>query len=169
MSSFWREQSNGRPAFPFASEAIVAGHDLPVIGIRFFRFGQGAGRGMMLLVKPGMSAWVNGQPILGGIRFLQHRDEVLAGGMRFYFSAESRPAVETFHADQGGRVPVCPVCRGQVGEGDPAVQCPGCGRWHHQLSSKKCWTYAPACRLCGHPTALDGADDWRPELEEAQV
>jgi hypothetical protein len=72
----------------------------------------------------------------------------------------------------GTRTPTCPVCRGPVRDGERAVQCPGCARWFHEIEktdtrpAKPCWTYAPTCRFCNHPTALTGAAAWRPEMEE---
>jgi hypothetical protein len=168
MSSFWREEGQRWLSAPILP-AEAGGHDLPDLGIRFCRFGRRGDGGMALLIRPGVRVWVNGLPVLGGIRLLEHRDEILVGGQRFYYSAESRPEVVAFHLEAGERPPTCPVCRGQVREGDDAVQCPGCGRWHHQLPGKPCWTYAPTCRFCSHPTALTGEDSWRPEMEEAHV
>ena len=78
-----------------------------------------------------------------------------------------------FPREEAARSPTCPLCRGPVRDGDRAVQCPGCGRWFHQTDAaegkpaKPCWTYAPTCRFCNHPTALGGEHGWRPEMEEA--
>jgi hypothetical protein len=173
MSNIWRERE-GRGWLATAIQAATwAADDLPM-GVRFFRFGQGGDGGMALLVRPGVRVWVNGDPVLGGIRILEHRDEVLIDGARLYYSAEARPVVVTFHAEPGVRLPTCPVCRGQVRDGMTAVQCPSCARWfHHELEgapdrpAKQCWVYRPAC-LCGHPTALSGEPVWRPELEESR-
>jgi hypothetical protein len=110
---------------------------------------------------------VNGLPVLGGLRLLGHKDEVLAEGARFFFSVESAPEVVVFQLPPGGRAPICPVCRGPVREGAQVVQCPGCSRWFHQLEAKPCWTYAPACRFCNHPTPLVAGSAWRPDREES--
>jgi hypothetical protein len=144
----------------------------PPLGLRFCPFGRGADRGMALLLAPDVRVWVNGLPVLGGLRVLEHKDEILLAGARLYFSAEATPVIATFQNRAGERIPSCPICRGQLKEGDAAVQCPGCGRWHHQLPAadgkpaKACWTYAATCRFCGHPTALTGQPAWRPEMEE---
>jgi hypothetical protein len=106
---------------------------------------------------------------------LEHRDEVLVGRRRFYFSNESTPAVVIFRVQPGVRPVTCPVCRGPIKDGEQAVQCPGCGRWFHQLEpaegkpARRCWTFAAGCRICSHPTALTGEPAWRPEKEEAHV
>jgi hypothetical protein len=132
-------------------------------------------RAAALLVRPGVRAWVNGEPVLGGLRLLEHKDEVRLGATRLFFSVEAAPAVAAFRPAPGERVPVCPVCRGPVREGAQAVQCPGCGRWFHQLNAagdrpaKPCWTYAPACRFCNHPTAFAAEASWRPGREESLV
>jgi hypothetical protein len=147
-------------------------------GSRFCRFGRGAERGVALLAAADVRIWVNGLPVLGGLRVLEHKDEILFGNGRFYYSAEATPVVATFRGQAGVRVPSCPICRGPLKDGDTAVQCPGCGRWFHQAAeeiphpsgspvrAKTCWTYGPSCRFCGHPTPLNGEPVWRPEMEE---
>jgi hypothetical protein len=109
--------------------------------------------------------------VLGGLRVLEHKDEILVGSARLFFSAESAPVVVAFHLEAGAKAPTCPVCRGPLKDGDQAVRCPGCSRWYHQLDAvegrpaKHCWTYAETC-LCQHPRTLSGELLWRPELEE---
>ena len=145
---------------------------LDVDGLRFLRFGAANERGVALLLPPGVAARVNGRPVLGGLRVLEHKDEVTFGRSRLFYSAESTPLVVVFRREDGSRSPTCPLCRGPVRDGDQAVQCPGCGRWFHQADAtedrpaKPCWTYAPTCRFCNHPTALGGEAGWRPEREE---
>jgi hypothetical protein len=54
----------------------------------------------------------------------------------------------------------CPMCRGPLVTGQPAVQCPRCLRWYHQDAERSCWTYHTHC-LCGAPT--HGEYIWRPD------
>jgi hypothetical protein len=167
MSSVWRE-TNGT----WQPLTIPEGAGVEVDGVRFLGFGAGNERGTALLLPPGMAARVNGRPVLGGLRILEHKDEVISGRSRFFYSAEATPLVVVFRREGETRSPTCPLCRGPIRDGEQAVQCPGCGRWFHQTDAaegkpaKPCWTYAPTCRFCNHPTALGGAAGWRPETEE---
>ena len=166
MSSVWREVRGGgwQPvAIPEAQGAPAVA--VEVEGARFLRFGAGDERRTALVLPPGVAARVNGRPVLGGLRVLEHKDEVIFGRSRLFCSAESAPVVVVFRRAEGARSPTCPLCRGPVRDGDRAVQCPGCGRWFHQ-ADKPCWTYAPTCRFCNHPTALGGEAGWRPERED---
>ena len=173
MSSVWREVRSGE----WQPTALPDGQGRPAMGIeieglRFLRFGAGAEQAGALLLPRGLVARVNGRPVLGGLRVLEHRDEVVLGKSRLFYSAESTPLVVMFQPFDGARLPTCPLCRGPIRAGDPAVQCPGCGRWLHQIDAadgkpaKNCWTYAPTCRFCNHPTALGGDAAWRPERED---
>jgi hypothetical protein len=148
---------------------MLPGEELGVGGIALYGLGQGGERGVALFVLPGVWARVNGEPVLGGLRLLGHRDEILVEDARLFFSLELTPEVTVFRLVAGERAPTCPVCRGPVKDENEAVRCPGCGRWFHQAAARSCWTYAPACRFCDHPTPLTGAAAWRPELEEAGV
>ena len=149
MSTIWREQSPGEWR---ATRRID--HE----GVGLVEVPGGA----VLLVRDGVRVRVNGEPVPGGVRVLDHRDEILVGGDRLLFSAQTAPLVTAFASEPDQRLPVCAVCRGPVREGMRAVACPGCGRWFHQLDDKPCWTYAPTCRFCQHPTPLDEAATWRP-------
>jgi hypothetical protein len=168
MSTLWQQAAAGawRPVAPDAAPADEA---------RLLTVGDGPDRAAVLLVRPGAAVRVNGQPVLGGLRLLAHRDEILIGRLRCFYSAESTPLPAPYRHEGGGRRPLCPVCRGPVQDGERAVRCPGCGRWHHQLDAardgraKPCYTYAPACRFCAHPTDLSGGPVWRPEQEDAHV
>ncbi len=171
MSGLWREGTAGWQAIGMF-EPVPGSSDLPgVDGVAFCSFGHGSERGVALLVRPGILARVNGQPILGGMRVLTHRDEVLLGSIRFYYSAQRTPCVVVFRSAEGARAPVCPVCRGPIVQNGSAVQCPGCGRWYHQSepSGRQCWTYSGSCRFCEHPTSLTGETIWRPEMEETNA
>jgi hypothetical protein len=176
MATVWREAEGRRwEAVTVPDGRPLDGAELGIPGIQVFRFGQGADRGVALLARPGTAVLVNGGPLLGGFGVLEHRDEVLVGRRRLFFSTESTPAVVVFRAQAGARPCTCPVCRGAIKDGDTAVQCPGCARWFHQLEpaegrpARRCWTFAAGCRICNHPTALTGEPSWRPENEEAHV
>jgi hypothetical protein len=176
MSTVWREAASNRwEPLAVPEGRPLDGADLGVPGLRVFRFGQGGDRGVGLLVRAGTAAFVNGEPLLGRFRVLEHKDEVLVGRLRLYFSSESAPVVAVFRAQPAARPCTCPVCRGVLKDGDTAVQCPGCSRWFHQLEAaegrpaRRCWSFAAQCRICNHPTALTGEPVWRPEKEEAHV
>jgi hypothetical protein len=181
MSSLWRELlSPASPRPTWLSQVLPAGRllpgdDLGVPGIGFLALTRSPEPGVVLLVQPGLWVRVNGLPILGGIRLLGHKDEILLPAGRMYLSMESTPGVVPFRTPPAGRAPICPICRGPVRDGQEAVQCPGCTRWFHQITpqgdspGKPCWTYAPTCRFCNHPTPLDSAAAWRPDREECLV
>ena len=169
MSRLWRESAGaGWQSLPLGGDGLGA-------NVRVVSFGRGAEGGAGLLVRPGVTVRVNGHPVPGGFRVLEHRDEILIGSLRVFYSAESIPESTVFRLGAEARRPTCPLCRGPVQDGDQAVQCPGCGRWFHQREgseeqrAKTCWTYSPTCRFCDHPTALSGEPVWRPEREEADV
>jgi hypothetical protein len=173
MSSVWRQVGGGWEPVPVPESAPLDGRAFGVEGVHLVRFGRGSDRGTALLARG--APRVNGQPVLGGLRVLEHADEVILGRVRFFFSAESTPVVVVFRRDGDARSPTCPLCRGPIRDGEQAVQCPGCSRWFHQTvpegdrAGKPCWTYAPSCRFCNHPTSLSGEPAWRPEAEEAPV
>ena len=112
---------------------------------------------------------VSGLAIVGGLRVLQHKDEIVVGSQRMFFSNEATPVVEAYTHDATQRRPQCPVCRAQIQDGDQIVRCPGCTRLYHQITAtdhspeKFCWTYVPRCRFCEHPTSLSGDLAWRPD------
>jgi hypothetical protein len=171
MSNIWREVAGG------GWQATALAEDGPLLldGGLLCRFGRGSEGGVALLVRRGLRALVNGQAVLGGLRVVVHKDEVLLGQSRFFFSAEAVPVVARFRLEAGSRAPTCPTCRGPLRDGEEAVQCPGCRRWYHQIAAqanekgKTCWTYAPTCRFCTHPTSLGGEPVWRPEQEEGHA
>jgi len=176
MCMVWHQADDHRWQSRWIPESIpVSGAEFHVPGVRLFRFSRGSERSVALLARPGLRVLVNGQPVVGGFRLLEHRDEVLVGRSRFYFSAEAAPVVAVFRQEPGARPCTCPVCRGVIRDGEAAVQCPGCGRWFHQIEpaegskGRRCWTFAQTCRVCNHPTALSGEPVWRPEKEEVHV
>lgn len=172
MSCLWRELPDRTwQAVTLPCSRPLTGADLGAAGVQLLAL---AGeRGGALLVRPGVWVRVNGQPVLGGLCVLGHKDEILLAEMRLIFSVETTPVVVAYRLADGERPPVCPICRGPIRDGMQAVQCPGCGRWFHQLEAaegrpaKGCWTYAPACRFCSHPTAFGEEVAWRPDREEA--
>jgi hypothetical protein len=102
MSSLWRQAQRAagtRPGWeriPWQSSPLR----LPVAACELLlaRFGAGNEAAVALLASPGSGACVNGLPLLGGLKVLSHRDEIVAGGERFVFSEESLPQVTVFHA-----------------------------------------------------------------------
>jgi hypothetical protein len=171
MSCLWLEGAPGQwtPRTVPAGRP-VAGEDLGVPGIALLVLPR---QGAVLLARDGVWVRVNGEVVLGGMRILEHKDEVLVEDVRVVFSQESTPVVVAFAAG-AGRAPTCPICRGPICDGMPAVQCPGCGRWFHQVEgegrpAKPCWTYAATCRFCQHPTAFAAEAGWRPDREEIFV
>lgn len=163
MSRLWVKGQQG----DWRSHAVPAGQLLAGDGVGLPGVGLlGLRQGAALFVRAGVWVRVNGEAVLGGMRLLEHQDEVLTEAGRWYFSAQSAPVITTFSLPTGGRVPTCPVCRGPVREGEPAVQCPGCGRWAHQAEARACWAYAPACRFCNHPTSFADEATWRPGEED---
>lgn len=129
-------------------------------------------RHVALLLLGDVPAFVNGEPLAGRFRVLQHKDEILLAGVRYYFSAQSQPVVTVFTPSAGQRNPRCPICRMAIEPGDQVLQCPGCGRLFHEIAAegdrpeKKCATYDKHCKFCGNPTALDGENFWTPDEED---
>jgi len=87
-----------------------------------------------LLASRSSEVAVNGSPVLLGICVLKHRDRIVAdcgGQLRtFYFSSEKPAAIEPF---PGPEPVVCPRCKSPISPGEPAVCCPACGFWHHEI------------------------------------
>jgi hypothetical protein len=174
MGSIWAEiPGQGWKACAVPNTTAPGRAAPPAEGIGWLAFRAGAEAGVALLVRTGVLVRVNGQPVVAGLRLLEHQDEILVRGARFFFSAESTPVQVAFRLEAGARAPTCPVCRGAIWDGDQAVQCPGCTRWFHQLDAagtrraKHCWTYAARCRFCNHPTSLSGEPGWTPETEQS--
>ncbi len=118
------------------------------------------GRGWVLLAGPGTR--LNGLPLVTGVHALDDRDEVqLAGAAAFYFSTER--LAQPVPLPGADRPLTCPRCRGRIETGGLAVQCPGCGVWHHATTELPCWTYASTCALCPQSTDPDAGFRWTPE------
>lgn len=114
-----------------------------------------------LLAASGTDVWVNGIPLVGGLRVLDDRDHIRIGDDgRFFFSTEDLARVDPMPG--ADKAMVCPRCRQPIERGTAAVRCPQCALWHHQSSELPCWTYSPTCALCPQPTALDAGFQWTP-------
>lgn len=176
VATLWRRRI-GDDGVTWTAHAIDAGGlsnvsgELGASSIVLATFGSG-GDAVAAIFSPTETAiWVNGETVLGGMKVLAHRDEILVGGELYCYSAQSRPAVAAFALAEGERRPRCGVCRMAIEDGQATVACPQCARVFHQLeaageqAAKLCWTYRPAC-LCGHPTGLGEEDAWRPDQEE---
>jgi hypothetical protein len=166
MSGIWQEIApRSWRALALLEGKPLTETQLGVRGVELWHAGPSA----LLLAAPGVWVRVNGQPVLGGLRVLEHRDEVLLPAARLFFSVETTPRVVTYQPAAGERAPTCPICRGPIRQGMQAVQCPGCGRWFHQGEAadgkpgKPCWTYVPTCRFCSHPTSFAAEAAWHPE------
>ena len=176
MATLWRRQI-GDDGATWLAHAIEVGALRDGNGafadssILLTTFGSGSESGTAILAPLEVAIWVNGETVLGGLKVLRHRDEILVGSELYCYSAQSRPVVSAFALAEGERRPRCGVCRMAIEDGQAAVACPQCGRIYHQLEAageqgaKLCWTYKPAC-LCGHPTGLGEDDAWRPDKEE---
>jgi hypothetical protein len=174
MCILWHEQDGvwqQQTLQPRQDSADLSGDLFGTAGIRIAAFKlEGRQRGVLLL-KSGASVRVNGDRVSGGLCVLEHRDEILVGTNRLFYSDELKPELVTYASSDGTRSPKCPVCRAQIQDGDQVVQCPRCRRAFHQIDAagdrreRHCWTYRPHC-LCEHPTDLSGASHWRPPSEE---
>jgi hypothetical protein len=118
--------------------------------------------GWVLLAGPRSGVNVNGIPVLAGILALSDRDEIRVRGFgSLFFSTETLARVEPFPASDHKLF--CPRCKQPIESGALAVRCPGCRVWHHQSADLPCWSYAPTCTLCPHPTEADARFRWTPE------
>ena len=121
------------------------------------------------------SVFVNGDPLLLGIRVLTDRDELRIGGEPpFYFSSERLAKVEPFPGVD--RRTFCARCKTEIYEGTPAVKCPNCNVWCHESGSEAsgpgseadalpCWSYpgTVSCPMCGQSNDFDAGYRWTPE------
>jgi hypothetical protein len=170
MAHLWIEDIPGEWAIlPLATSRVV----LPARTLGTGRFGEDATAPPLVLVRaqarstwhviapPDAPAWVNGLPIVHGLRELRDRDEIrTATGETFYYSGEELAQVEPMPPTPNAMS--CPRCREVVAVGSPAVRCPHCALWYHQSDHFPCWTYAETCAMCPHPTALDAGYQWTP-------
>lgn len=121
--------------------------------------------GWVLVASPASPLRVNGfRPEAGlrVLRVLRDRDEIDTGAREsFFFSTEGLARIEAAPNIDGSCV--CPRCKQTIHVGSPAVQCPSCGVWYHQLDPLKCWTYDGRCALCDQSTDLDAGYRFTPE------
>ncbi len=114
----------------------------------------------VLLAGEEANVRVNGSPLASAVHVLQDRDEIRLGDaetgswQRCFFSTAGAVRVEPFPA--GGDPPCCPSCRQPIAGGQPAVRCPACGLWHHEMGNgQRCWTVTGCCARCRCPAPLD--------------
>ena len=140
-------------------------------GFKIMPFSEHGRLNHVLLVTQDLVARVNGQPVVGFLHQLRHKDEISIDSQQFVFSAESTPEVVVYHQEEPGKSLRCPVCRGPILDGQDVVHCPGCQRIYHEIGAastgagKPCWTYRANCTFCGHGTSLSEDASWRPEEE----
>jgi len=159
------------------SEIFELGQDhmLPLVG-RQNRHGKsvrpvvqrgriGEAETWVLISPPGVSALVNGTPVLPGIKVLADRDEIRIAGTsnRLFYSTERLARVEPFPGC--GQPMSCQRCKQPITKGSPVVRCPQprCQVLHHQSEELNCWTYSDRCSNCDQPTELDAGYRWTPE------
>lgn len=169
MSSVWTKNNDNQwqsQQIAFDTAALVK------LGLLYLvQIGKGSDREVVMLLRQIEAGWVNGGPVIAGLKVLEHQDEILIGNQTWYYSAESTPVRVEFQLPEGERRPRCALCRSAIEDTQAAVACPRCGRWFHQLDAiddrpeKKCWTYNDRC-LCQHPTSLSGEPVWRPDQED---
>src|SRR5688572_12026300 len=95
MSSLWSPGvSGGWVSARVAEQGVTLD-----AGAVVMRQGGGSEAVAVLLARAETSVRVNGQPMVGGMRVLSHRDEILVGARRFYFSAEATPVRAPFQME----------------------------------------------------------------------
>ncbi len=165
MAVFWVQDEQGQWE-PVASNddtvdlrGVLGPAVAPEIGAAAVVMKRGEER---ILISNGREGvWVNGEPLVLGIRALRDRDAIRIGARRTaFFSTEALPRITPF--PQPHPAP-CARCMTDVVPDSPAVKCPKCGAWHHQSDEFPCWTYTEKCARCDQPTALDGQYHWNPE------
>ena len=135
--------------------------------------GGPSGNQWSLLTPAGGLVRVNGQSVSLGMRVLQDRDEIVFGSadgeaVHAFFSTELLAEVAPF---PGESPMICPRCKQGIKPLMPAVRCPACGAWHHQIrqgdpehATRECWTYSERCAICPQPTELGAGYRWTPEV-----
>jgi len=112
---------------------------------------------------------VNGLPMGLASRVLQDHDEILLGDAetdswrRCFFSRAGAVSVEPFPVNDNPMC--CPHCKHPILGGQPAVRCPACGQWHHEMSDGQCcWSLPGCCGGCHCRAPLDNSTD-NPQAE----
>src|SRR5262245_43663259 len=97
MSSLWQRQDGAAPADSRWKRIPLGSSPFRISDLRseifIARFGESTEIATALLASPRSRLVVNGLAVLGGLRVLDHRDEITADGERFVFSGESLPEV----------------------------------------------------------------------------
>lgn len=150
MAHLWiRETDDWTPV-------VLVGEEVSLSGTTLLRSGDA-----WLLLPRDAQTRVNGSAVPATIRLLRDRDEISGVSTEpAYFSTER--LAEIVPMPDLGRAVVCPRCRTAIEPAQPAVECPGCGLFHHETAEKNCWSYAPACGSCPRPTGEVGYQ-WTPE------
>jgi Zn finger protein HypA/HybF involved in hydrogenase expression len=172
MAHLWLSVEDQAAVFPLDGEAFSLTHPPrrilappdkdALLGAALLKVGDPNGALWVIVAGSDQTVHVNEYPLLLGIRALEDRDRIWVSGVgSFYFSTESLAAVECFSG--AGQKFFCPRCKLEIEEGQTAVKCPQCSRWHHQTDEMKCWTYTRHCALCPQPTSLDAGYLWMPE------
>jgi hypothetical protein len=168
MSLIWThcEQNRCWQPFPLNGEIVGITGDPrePVVrgkaGAVIIVPGPLGGAAWALLCSPGVEVFVNGDPVVLGIRMLMDRDSIrLRGGECVFFSTESLARIVPY---SGARAIPCARCKTDIAPGTLAVRCQ-CGAWHHQEGALACFTYDQKCANCDRPTAMNGGYLWSPE------
>lgn len=114
----------------------------------------------VLLLRSGVPARINGQPVVGQLAVLRDRSLLSIASQHYFYSSESPAVVEIFQPGES-RI-LCPRCNGEVTEGE-VVRCPGCRMYFHQSQERACFTYGETCSVCNTPTVL-GEEGWNPAM-----
>ena len=118
----------------------------------------------LLFAPPESRLRVNGHKPVLGVLALRDRDELRLGtGQRLYLATERLPQIVAFPGT--AQETICPRCWKRIEQGMPAVHCPNCGIWCHQLKDRPCWHYegATTCPRCSQSNAADAGYRWWPE------
>lgn len=171
---FTRDERGNWAAVPLSDRPLVLQSVLSSISIannndlvenapaQVIRTESGFSRRHVLVWGDADAVRINGLPLPTGIHVLADRDELrIRGRGPLYFSKETFPVIETFE----GKPPrvECGRCSKPVEVGSSVVYCPVCRVVYHETADFNCWTCVPACRHCGHPTAIGAGFQWTPQ------
>ena len=117
--------------------------------------------GWALIATAESEVFVNGLPLIVGLRLLDDTDQIRVGDCNYFYSTETLACIEPMPA--ASQRLFCVRCKQGIEEGSPAVKCPQCGLWCHQSDQLPCWSYSETCAMCSQPTRLDADYRWTPE------
>ncbi|MEW6207429.1 MAG: hypothetical protein AB1631_03625 [Acidobacteriota bacterium] len=173
MAHLWLSVEDQIAVFPLDGEAFSLSTHPPrriaapvckdaLQGIALLKVENPNGALWIVVAGADQTVHINEFPLSLGIRALSDKDRIWVSGVgSFFFSTESLAAVERFPGAE--QKIFCPRCKLEIEEGQSAVKCPQCSRWHHQTDEMKCWTYTKHCALCPQMTSLDAGYRWMPE------